>query len=36
MTAASSASGAQEYEVNESGTTKKVTGTQLSTFINTF
>ena len=33
MTAASSASGAQEYEVNESGTTKKVTGTQLSTFI---
>jgi len=33
MTAASSASGTQEYEVNESGTTKKVTGTQLSTFI---
>ena len=33
MTAASSASGAQEFEVNESGTTKKVTGTQLSTFI---
>ena len=33
MTAASSASGGQEFEVNESGTTKKVTGTQLSTFI---
>jgi len=33
MNAASSASGGQEFEVNESGTTKKVTGTQLSTFI---
>ena len=33
MTAASSASGGQEFEVNEGGTTKKVTGTQLSTFI---
>ena len=33
MTAASSASGGQEFEVNESGTTKKVSGTQLSTFI---
>ena len=33
MTAASSASGGQEFEVNESGSTKKVTGTQLSTFI---
>ena len=33
MTAASSASGGQEFEVNESGSTKKATGTQLSTFI---
>ena len=33
MTAASSASGSQEFEVNESGTTKKVTGTQISTFV---
>ena len=33
MNAASSASGGQEFEVNESGATKKVTGTQLSTFI---
>jgi hypothetical protein len=33
MTAASSASGTQEYEVNESGTTKKVTGAQISTYV---
>jgi hypothetical protein len=33
MTAAASASGTQELEVNDSGSTKKVTGTQLATFI---
>jgi len=33
MTAAASASGTQELEVNDSGTTKKVTGAQLATFI---
>ena len=33
MTAAGSASGTQEYEVNESGTTKKVTGAQISTYV---
>ena len=33
MTAAASASGTQEYEVNDSGSTKKVTGAQLSTYI---
>lgn len=33
LTAASSAVGTHEYEVNESGTSKKVTGSQLSTFI---
>lgn len=33
LTAASSASGTQEYEVNESGTSKKVTGSQLLTYI---
>ena len=31
MTAASAASGTQEFEVNESGTTKKVTGSQIQT-----
>ena len=34
MTAAASASGTQEYEVNDSGTTKKVTGAQLAAYIN--
>lgn len=33
LAAASSAVGTHEYEVNESGTSKKVTGSQLSTFI---
>ena len=33
MTAASAASGTQELEVNDSGSTKKVTGAQLATFI---
>ena len=33
MTAAANASGTQEYEVNDSGSTKKVTGAQLSTYI---
>ena len=33
MTAAASASGTQELEVNDSGSTKKVTGAQLATFI---
>ena len=33
MTAAANASGTQEYEVNESGTTKKVTGAQISTYV---
>lgn len=31
MTAASAAAGANEFEINESGTTKKVTGTQIAT-----
>lgn len=33
MTAAASASGTQELEVNDGGSTKKVTGAQLATFI---
>jgi hypothetical protein len=33
MTAAANASGTQEYEVNESGTTKKVTGAQIATYV---
>ena len=33
MTAATAASGTQELEVNDSGSTKKVTGAQLSTYI---
>ena len=33
MTAAANASGTQEYEVNDSGTTKKVTGAQISTYV---
>lgn len=33
MTAAANASGTQEYEVNESGTTKKVTGAQISAYV---
>ena len=33
MTAAAAASGTQELEVNDSGSTKKVTGAQLATFI---
>jgi len=33
MTAAASASGTQELEVNDSGSTKKVTGAQLATYI---
>ncbi len=33
MTAAASASGTQEYEVNDSGTTKKVTGAQISAYV---
>lgn len=35
MTAAASASGTQEFEVNDSGTTKKVTGAQLATLART-
>ena len=34
MTAASSASGTQEYEVNDGGTTKKVTGAQIAAYVN--
>ena len=33
LTGAASASGTQEFEVNDSGTSKKVTGSQLATFI---
>lgn len=33
MTAAANASGTQEYEVNDSGTTKKVTGAQISAYV---
>ena len=34
MTAAASASGTQEYEVNDGGTTKKVTGAQIAAYVN--
>jgi len=34
LTAASAAAGANELPINEAGTTKKVTGTQLKTFMN--
>jgi hypothetical protein len=33
LTAASAAAGANEYEINEAGTSKKVTGTQIATFV---
>ena len=35
MTAAAAASGTQEFEVNESGSTKKVTGAQIATLTRT-
>lgn len=35
LTAASAAAAANEFEINESGTSKKVTGAQLKTFVNT-
>ena len=34
MTAAASASGTQEFEVNDGGTTKKVTGAQIAAYVN--
>lgn len=34
MTAAGAASGTQEFEVNDGGTTKKVTGAQIAAFVN--
>jgi len=34
LSAASSAAAANEYPINEAGTTKKVTGTQIKTFVN--
>jgi len=34
MTAAASASGTQEYEVNDGGATKKVTGAQIAAYVN--
>jgi hypothetical protein len=33
LTAAAAAAGANEFEINESGTSKKVTGTQISAFV---
>ena len=33
LTAATAAAGANEYEINEAGTSKKVTGTQISAFV---
>ena len=36
MTPAASASGTQEFEVNDGGTTKKVTGAQIATLARTF
>jgi len=33
LTAAAAASGTQEFEVNDSGTSKKVTGSQIETFV---
>jgi hypothetical protein len=35
LTAAGSAAAANEYAINEAGTSKKVTGTQVKTFVNT-
>lgn len=35
LTAAASVAGANEFEINEAGTSKKVTGTQIQTFIQT-
>jgi hypothetical protein len=35
LTAAAAAAAANEFEINESGTSKKVTGTQLATFVRT-
>lgn len=35
LTAAAAAAAANEYEINEAGTSKKVTGTQLAAFIHT-
>ena len=34
MTAAGAASGTQEFEVNDAGTTKKVTGAQIAAYVN--
>jgi hypothetical protein len=34
MTAAGAASGTQEFEVNDGGTTKKVTGAQIAAYVN--
>ena len=33
LTSASAAAAANEYEINEAGTSKKVTGTQISAFV---
>lgn len=33
LTAAASVAGANEFEINEAGTSKKVTGTQIATFV---
>lgn len=33
LTAASAAAGANEFEINEAGTSKKVTGTQIASFV---
>lgn len=33
LTAAGSVAGANEFEINEAGTSKKVTGTQIATFV---
>jgi hypothetical protein len=33
LTAAGSVAGANEFEINEAGTSKKVTGTQITTFV---
>lgn len=35
LAAASAVAGANEFPINEAGTTKKVTGTQVATFVNT-
>jgi hypothetical protein len=34
LTATAAAVGTQEFEINDSGTSKKVTGTQIKTFVN--